>query len=316
LAHLIANAVYKLLTGEDGVFDTQIIFAAQSGDPRRKSSRIAVIDQDGANGRFLTAPGEYCFLPKASPISPTIGYAFFNQRRALLRLHNLDNGKKTVLPITGIGASIEFSPQSPNILFSDANEGSTTLKLHDVQTGATRSLNRGYGGIAVSPSYSPDGTTFVVSSDQDLTDTRTVQKRRIGAPKLYVIQQNTGFATLISKGKGSYLSPAWSPDGQNIAFVKRSKGNYYIGVMDINGGNERMLACDHVIDSPSWAPNGRMVIFAAQQRRFGSFHLYIVDLTGRSLRKLPIVCNGTPQGGNHPSWRKYKSAAYKKLQAY
>ncbi len=305
LAHLISNAIYYELTGEKGIFDTQIVFVAQSGTPLKPVARIAIIDQDGYNLRFLTSGDEYCDSPRTSLVSPNIAYSFLNKRRYMLRMHNLATEQKTVLPIKGIGISAEFSPNGRDVLLSDSFNGSTTLNVYDMSTGQTRQLNRSYGGIAVSPSYSPDGQSFVVSSDQDLAS-GTETKRRIGAPKLYIIQNN-GTVRLLSKGNGSYLSPSWSPDGKYIAFVKRSKGNYYIGVMNTDGTGERMLASDHMIDYPSWAPNSRMLIFCAQQKRFSPYSLFIVDLTGRSLRKLPVQAKGASYGGKHPSWRAYKA---------
>ena len=307
LAHLISNAIYYELTGEKGIFDTQIVFVAQSGTSMKPISRIAIIDQDGANFKYITSADEYCHTPKTSPVSPNIAYAFFKKRRSMLRMHNLATGQKSVLPIKGIGISSDFSSNGRDILLSDSCNGSATLRVYDMTTGGTRQLNQAYGGIAVSPSYAPDGQSFVVSSDQNLANISAGIKSGIGAPKLYVVQQNTGAARLISQGSGSYLCPSWSPDGQYIAFVKRSRGNYYIGVMNTDGTGERMLASDHVIDYPSWAPNSRMLIFAAQQRRFGPFSLFIVDLTGRSLRKLPTLFQGSVQAAKHPSWRSYKA---------
>lgn len=307
LAHLISNAIYYELTGEKGIFDTQIVFVAQSGTALKPVARIAIIDQDGYNLRFLTSGDEYCDSPKTSLVSPNIAYSFLNKRRYMLRMHNIATEQKTILPIKGIGISAEFSPNGRDVLISDSFNGSTTLNIYDMSTGQTRQLNRSYGGIAVSPSYAPDGQSFVVSSDQDLTAS-TETKRRIGAPKLYIVQNN-GVVQLLSKGTGSYLSPSWSPDGKYVAFVKRSKGNYYIGVMNRDGTGERMLASDHMIDYPSWAPNSRMLIFCAQQRRFSPYSLFIVDLTGRSLRKLPVQAGGASYGGKHPSWRAYKAKA-------
>lgn len=307
LAHLISNAIYYELTGEKGIFDTQIVFIAQSGTALKPVARVAIIDQDGYNLRFLTSGDEYCDSPRTSLVSPNIAYSFLNKRRYMLRMHNLATEQKTVLPIKGIGISAEFAPNGRDVLLSDSFNGSTTLSVYDMSTGQTRQLNRSYGGIAVSPSYAPDGQSFVVSSDQDLGGS-TETKRRIGAPKLYIVQNN-GTARLLSKGTGSYLSPCWSPDGKYIAFVKRSKGNYYIGVMNTDGSGERMLASDHMIDYPSWAPNSRMLIFCAQQRRFSPYSLFIVDLTGRSLRKLPVQSGGSSYGGKHPSWRSYKAKA-------
>ena len=303
LAHQISNAIYYELTGEKGIFDTQIVFVAQSGTALKPAARIAIIDQDGYNLRFLTSANEYCDSPKTSSVSPNIAYSFLNKNRYMLRMHNIATGQKTLLPIKGIGISAEFSPKGRDVLISDSFEGSTTLNRYDIPTGQTRQLNLSYGGIAVSPSYAPDGESFVVSSDQDLTSSMKT-KRRIGAPKLYIVQNN-GIVRLLSKGTGSYLSPSWSPDGKYIAFVKRFKGNYYIGVMNADGTGERMLASDHMIDYPSWAPNSRVLIFCAQQRRFSPYSLFIVDLTGRSLRKLPVQAQGA-SGGKHPSWRAYK----------
>jgi len=298
LAHRISNAIYQELTGEKGVFDTQIIFAAQSKQGKKSRSRIAIVDYDGANARFLTPASEYCYAPKVATFSPMIAYGFFQGMRSMLCVQKIGSSGRTVLPVKGIGCSVDFDPNGHSIVFGDAHEQSTTLKEYGLDTGSVQAMNRPYGGIAVSPSHSPDGGRIVIASDQDLSRT---EYGSIGAPKLYVVDKKTGLSVLISKGKGSYFSPAWSPDGQYIAFVKRVNGKYFLGVMDSNGANERMIACDHAIDYPSWATNSRKIIFAAQQRNFGPFHLYVVDLTGRHLRQLPVVINGQAMSGNQPS---------------
>lgn len=294
MAHKISNAIYERLTGEKGFFDTQIVYTAQYGPPTKKIQRIAIIDQDGANGRFLTSDTHKSFTPRCSPVKPFIAFTAFRGFKTLVYTRDLNGSHNEAIPMQGVGISPRFSPDGQNLLFCIADKGAASIYKYDFSRGTVDRMTQTEYSIDVSPSYAPDGKSFVFASD------------RVGnRPKLYLMHPGEKTPRLLTKGEGSYLAPTWSPDGKWIAFVKRKRGTYYLGIMAPDGSGERMLATDHVIDTPSWAPNSRALVFSAQQRYFGPFSIYLVDLTGRALRKIITSCQGIVHEGNHPDWCKY-----------
>jgi TolB protein len=299
LAHQVSNAIYERLTGEKGYFDTQILYIAQYGRATQKTRRVAMVDCDGENARFLTDGSDTTTTPHASASRPLIAYSSCKNLRNTIRIMDLSNGGSHGIPMEGVLFSPRFSPDGSTLIFCRGNKGTTSIYLYDLNSSPTnprvRRLTSSVGRIDVSPSQSPDGRCIVFASD-----------RAGGSPKLYVLRQGETVPQLISKGGGSYFCPVFSPDGQWIAFIKRGPdGMHYLGIMDLEGNNERLIARDFVIDSPSWAPNGRVLVFAGQQRRFGPFSLYIVDFSGRSLRKLQTKIGDTLHEGNHPCWYLY-----------
>ncbi len=287
LAHKIADAIYERLTGETGYFNTQIFYIDQYGPASKKTRRLAVMDQDGANHRYLTPDSYMALTPQCSPNGSLVTFSALHGYASRLHLLDLASGRNAVLPIQGITVSPRFSPDGSHLIYCLAKQGTTSVRSYTLASGEDRQLTRSEGKIDVSPSYSPDGKQLVFASD-----------RVGGKSKLYAMTLSTGAIKRLGSGEGSYFCPVWSPNGKWIAFVRSYGGTYYIGVMAADGSGERMLAADHVIDTPSWAPNSQLLLFAAQQKRFGPFCLFRVDVAGHVLKKLP-----TPHEGNHPYWR-------------
>jgi TolB protein len=155
----------------------------------------------------------------------------------------------------------------------------------------THRLSRLTEGSAIdtSPSYSPDGGRIVFNSD------------RGGSQQLYVMSSGGGDAKRISFGSGKYGTPVWSPRGDNIAFTKIEGGAFYIGVMAPDGSHERLLTHDFLVEGPTWAPNGRVLMYFSQSpqdaRGRAGAHLYSIDLTGYNQREV-----NTPQDASDPAW--------------
>ena len=144
--------------------------------------------------------------------------------------------------------------------------------------------------IDVSASFSPDGKKIVFNSD------------RSGRRHLYICDNNGKNVKRISREAGSYYTPVWSPRGDMIAFTKQEGGQFYIGVMEIDGSNERMIAKSFHVEGPTWAPNGRFLMYFKEERTAedgsgGESSLYSIDLTGFNERKVI-----TPLGGSDPAW--------------
>lgn len=297
LAHKIANALYKRITGEPGYFDTHIVFTAQYGSPKDKKRVVAVMDQDGGNCRALTKPGRMTLTPKFSPDGAHVAFVAYHGHKAQIHIMNMATKEETVLPTSGVGISPQFSKDGRNLVFCLAKRGTTSVYSYDIQSRTLSRLTQTHGAIDVSPSFSPDGRFMVFASD-----------RGGGRPQLYIMPACGGVPRRLTSSGGSYHAPTWSPDGKWIAFSLSKGGQYYLGVISPEGGGQRLLAEDHVIEMPTWAPDSRHIAFAAQSGYFGPYSLFSVSITGRALRKIPTRFGDTDEGngsrieGNHPNW--------------
>jgi TolB protein len=291
LAHIIADAIYKRVTGEEGYFDTRIAYVAESGPGNARVKRIAIMDQDGANSRFITDGRTIAITPRFSPTLQELVYMAYAEDRSPPRvyLQNVDSGRRELLGnFPGMSFAPRFSPDGTKVVMSIAENGQSDIYEMDVRGRALRRLTN-TPAIDTSPCYSNDGTQIVFNSD------------RGGAQQLYVMSAGGGGERRISFGDGRYATPVWSPRGDWIAFTKITGGSFGIGVMRPDGGGERMLASGFLVEGPTWAPNGRVLAFFRQQPssagRAGSVTLHQIDITGRFERQIP-----TAGDASDPAW--------------
>ena len=274
VAHKIADAIYKRITGDEGYFDTKIAYVSQTGPSTKRIKRLAIMDQDGANHRFLSTGQSLVLTPRFSPKAQEIAYIDFNHIQPKVYMMNLSSGQRQLLGnFKGMTFAPHFSPDGSSVIMSFAAGGRTSLYNMNLGTRAIARITEG-AQIDTSPCYSPDGNQIVFNSD------------RGGSAQLYVMPARGGDAERISFGKGSYRTPVWSPRGDWITFTKLSKGSFYIGVMKPDGSGERLLAQGYVIDDPCWSPNGRVIMFTRLERT-GKSRMYAVDLTGYNERVIP-----------------------------
>lgn len=290
IAHIIADAIYKRITGEDGYFDTRIVYVAESGPANKRVKRLAIMDQDGANHRFLTDGGSLVLTPRFSPSLQEITYLSFAGGVPRVFIRDLDSNRQgAVGDFPGMTFSPRFSPEGERLVLSLAVDGNTEIYSVDLRTRATRRLTNN-AAIDTSPSYAPDGRQIVFNSD------------RGGSQQLYVMESDGGNVRRISHGQGRYFTPVWSPRGDLIAFTKILGGKFHIGVMNPDGSGERILADGFHVEGPTWAPNGRVLMFFRKDPSDGGgagsrSRLYTVDLSGRNEREVP-----TPQDASDPAW--------------
>ena len=289
VAHIIADAIYKRLTGEEGYFDTRLVYVAESGPQNRRVKRLAIMDQDGANHRFLTDGSTLVLTPRFSPTTQEITYLSYVGGTPRVYLFNLSTGQQEVLgDFPGMTFAPRFSPDGNKVIMSSANSGNSEVYEMDLRTRKVTRLTN-HPAIDTSPSYSPDGKQIVFNSD------------RGGSQQLYVMDANGSNVRRISFNKGRYATPVWSPRGDLIAFTRINQGQFYIGVMRPDGSGERMLADGFLVESPTWAPNGRVMAFFRQGRADSrgqvSSKVYTIDLTGYNERELV-----TPIDGSDPAW--------------
>ncbi len=289
VAHIIADAIYKRLTGEDGYFDTRIVYVAESGPQNRRVKRLAIMDQDGANHRFLTDGANLVLTPRFSPSSQEITYLSFAGNVPRVYLFNLTTGQQEVLgDFPGMTFAPRFSPDGNKVILSSANSGNSEIYAMDLRTRQVTRLTN-HPSIDTSPDYAPDGRQIVFNSD------------RGGSQQLYVMNADGSNVHRISFNKGRYATPVWSPRGDLIAFTRIHQGQFYIGVMRPDGSGERMLADGFLVESPTWAPNGRVLAFfeqtPADSRGQVSTKVLTIDLTGYNERELL-----TPIDASDPAW--------------
>jgi TolB protein len=286
LAHIISDAIYKALTGEDGYFDSRIVFVDESGPKTKRIKRLAIMDQDGANVRYLSKGGELVLTPRFSPTRQEITYMSFAGGNPKVYLRQIETGQYDVVgDFPGMTFSPRFSPDGQKVIMSLNNDGISNIYTMDLRSRSTTRLTNS-SAIDTSPSYSPDGNQIVFESD------------RGGRQQLYVMGAAGGEPQRISFGTGSYSTPVWSPRGDLIAFTKQLGGKFLIGVMKPDGSGERVLTEGFHNEGPTWSPNGRVIMFFRDSAgENGGPKLYSVDVTGYNERQVP-----TPGFASDPAW--------------
>ena len=290
IAHLISDAIYKRLTGEDGYFDTRIVYISETGAADRRIKRLALMDQDGFGHRFLTDGKDLVLTPRFSPTRQEITYLSYFGNRPRVYIYNIDTGQQEILgDFPGMTFAPRFSPDGNRVIMSLAVDGNSDIYTMDVRTRRVEQLTRN-PAIDTSPSFAPDGTRVTFNSD------------RGGTQQIYVMEADGRGQKRISFGGGRYATPVWSPRGDLIAFTKFQGGRFHIGVMRPDGTGERLLTESFLDEAPTWAPNGRVIMFFRQEPRQddgsgGEVSLWSVDLTGFNVRRVV-----TPLDGSDPAW--------------
>ncbi len=250
IAHLISDVIYERLLGEKGYFDTRVVYVSETGPRDRRTRRLAIMDQDGENHRFLTDGRFAALTPRFHPSADRIAFMSYRDR------------------------------------------GQPQVVLFDIGSGAQQVLGNFQGmTLDVSPCFSPDGNQIVFNSD------------RGGDQQLYVMDAGGGNVRRISFGRGRYATPVWSPRGDLIAFTRFGGGGFAIGVMRPDGSGERILSEGWAMEGPTFAPNGRMLMFYRETRatdaRGGghSARIASIDIAGFNERPVP-----TPTDATDPAW--------------
>jgi TolB protein len=288
IAHIIADEIYKRITGEDGYFDSRIVYIAESGPQNAREKRLAIMDQDGANHHYLTDGRTLVLTPRFSPNQQLIAYMAYYNNKPRVYLYNLDSGHQEVLgDFPHMTFSPRFSPDGHRVVMSMSKNGNSDIYIMDLRTRSTQQLTSGVA-LNTSPCFSPDGSHIVFESD------------RGGSQQLYVMSASGGEAKRITFGQGRYASPVWSPRGDMIAFTRLYGDQFYIGVIRPDGSGEREITSAYHVEGPTWSPNGRVLAYFKSLPSSGGeerSRLYSIDLTGYNERELP-----TPGDASDPAW--------------
>ena len=286
VGHIIADQIYERLTGEKGYFDTRVVFIDETGPKDRRVKRLAIMDQDGANVRLLSQGKNLVLTPRFSPNNQEITYMSYAGESPRVYLMNLESGKQQVVgDFPGMTFAPRFSPDGQRVIMSLQREGSSSIFEMDLRSRQTRQLTTS-PAIDTGPCYAPDGSQIVFESDRE------------GTQQLFVMGADGSGVHRISFGDGRYSTPVWSPRGDYIAFTKQLSGRFLIGVMKPDGSGERILSEGFHNEGPTWAPNGRVLMFFRESRGNNSGpRIYSVDITGYNEQAVT-----TPSFASDPSW--------------
>ncbi len=290
VAHIISDKIYERLTGEEGYFDTRIIYVAESGPKDQRVKKLGIMDQDGANTKYLTLGNELVLTPRFNPTNQMVTYLSYFRNMPRVYLLDIETGVQEVVGnFPGMTFAPRFSPDGKKIIMSFAEDGNSDIYTMDLETRVVERITN-HSSIDTSPSFSPDGKYIVFNSD------------RSGLQQIYVMRSDGSSVKRVTFGKGIYGTPVWSPRGDLIAFTKVRKGRFYIGVMRTDGSGERLLTENFYQEAPSWSPNGRVLVFYRETKAGAkgegfSASLWSIDITGYNERKLT-----TKTDASDPSW--------------
>jgi TolB protein len=282
-AHKCADLVYSRLSGESPFFDSRIAYIAETGPKDNRVKRLAIMDSDGANHRFITNGRATALTPRYSPDYRKLLYLSYVDGNPRIYSYDIGTGRQTLITESRNPTfAPRWSPDGRWVLYSMAVNGNTDIYRVSAQGGASTRLTD-TPGIDIGGSFSPDGRQIVFESD------------RSGSQQCYVMNADGSNQRRISFGGARCATPEWSPRGDQIAFTNASSFN--ISVMSPSGGGVRTLTNGWQDEAPTWAPNGRVIQFFRTERNSGRTALYQVDLTGKNERRL-----ATPVDGSDPAW--------------
>src|SRR5436190_496490 len=285
VAHIVSDAIYERLTGEEGYFDSRIVFIDETGPKERRVKRLALMDQDGANERYLTRGDDLVLTPRFSPKSQEITYMSYGQGSPRVFLFNIETGQREIVGnFPGMTFAPRFSPDGQRVIMSLQQGRNANIFVMDLRSKATTRLTD-TAAIDTAPSYAPDGSQICFESD------------RGGRQQVYVMAASGGAAQRISFGEGAYSTPVWSPRGDTIAFTRQYQGKFSIGIMRTDGSGERILNEGFHNEGPTWSPNGRVLMFFRDPGGNAGPTLHTVDITGRNEQRVP-----SPSYASDPAW--------------
>jgi TolB protein len=267
-AHRIADFVYEKLTGEKGVFSTRIAYITKTG----ARHNLWVADADGENARAALTSPEPIISPSWAPGGAQLAYVSFEARKPVIYVHDVASGRRRLLAnFKGSNSAPAWSPDGRQLVATLSLSGNAQIYAMDVNGGEPRRLTQS-DSIDTEPVFSPDGRTIYFVSD------------RGGSPQVYRMGAQGGRAERVTFNGNYNISPAPSPDGRWLAFISRVNGLFKLHVMELSTGTVTALTDSGADESPSFAPNSRMIIYATRDK--GQEALMTTTVDGRIKTRL------------------------------
>lgn len=294
LAHMISNAIYERLTGEKGYFTTKVAYVAETGRADQRIKRLAVMDCDGENHRYLTSGRTFVMTPRFSPDGNKVAYFTIVNHQGNVYIYDIHEHTTELLgKFKGMSYAPRFSSDGRKILFSMAEGMTSHIYEMDLKTREKKQLTK-VPSLNTSPYYSPDGQHIAFVSD------------RSGTAQIYIMdrggESKGESAKRITFGQGRYYTPVFSPNGQHLAFTKTHGGTFYVGVLKPDGTGERTLAQGFFVEAPTWSPNSQMVMYTRRtpinpRTKSEIARIYSIHISGFNEREML-----TPMDATDPEW--------------